>query len=270
MYGIRPLRAALFCLGIASVAAHSASLQIGPDQRRALGLTVYNNNLVMINDAYRAELPAGDTVLDFTAVSPLLIPASAVLHALPGNVRISHQDYQAALTPNQLLRSAVGQTVRLVRTHPRSGEQSVQRARVLAADQGLILEIDGRYETDLDGRRIIYDHLPPGVLQPTLSIALSSEDEQSVQPVLSYLGQGVSWQADYVARLNDAQDRMDLVAMATIANHSGMGFDQAHIELVAGELNMASTPTPFTFTKWGPGTPLPTSWARWPESNRSV
>ncbi len=237
-------RIALLGLSLIAVTAQSATLTIGPDQRQSLGLTVYNDNLVTINTAYRAYIPAGETVLDFTAVSPQIIPASAILHTPTESVRISHQEYRAALTPHQLLRSAVGQSVSLVRTHPQSGGQIVQRARVLAAGDGLILEVDGRYETDLDGRRVIYDRLPAGPLLPTLSVAVSSDSEQNLQPVLSYLSGGVSWQADYIASLDEKHEQMELVAMATVANHSGMHFEQAHLALVAGELNTASAAQP--------------------------
>lgn len=234
------LRLTLAVAAMFAVAAQSEPLTLGAGERTALALTIYNDNLVLVNDSYRVNIPKGDEVLDFNAISPLLLPASAILHGLPDGIDVGHQYYQAPLTPAELLQKAVGETVTLVRTHPQSGAQTSQTARVLAAGNGLILEIDGRYETDLDGRRIVYDRLPEGVLEPTLSFEVQSAESQTAEPVLSYLGSGVSWQADYIARLNPAHDSMQLICMATLANHSGMDFEQARIELVAGQVNQAA------------------------------
>jgi hypothetical protein len=54
---------------------------------------------------------------------------------------------------------------------------------------------------------------------------------------LSYLTGGISWQADYVARLNKTRSKLELKAMATLSNFSGTDFQAASVELIAGHIN---------------------------------
>ena len=54
---------------------------------------------------------------------------------------------------------------------------------------------------------------------------------------LSYLTGGLSWKADYVAELNAKDDRIDLLGWVTLNNHSGTGYQNARMQLVAGDVN---------------------------------
>lgn len=213
------------------------TLNFTVESRASVDLAIYNQNLALVNDAYVIRLPAGQSELNFSAVSPLINFKSAVLHPLPATLSVLGQYFRVAMTPEAILINSVGQMVSLVRTHPVSGEQTLERARVLAASGGLILEIDGRYETSLAGRRIIYDTLPTGVLSPTLSIDIDSQVAAQSKLVLSYLTGGLSWQADYIVRMNESRDAVQLQAMASIDNHSGVDYRDAKIELIAGSVN---------------------------------
>ncbi len=213
------------------------TLDLTRESRTSVGLAIYNENLALVNDAYTAGLPAGQSTLNFSAVSPLINHASAVLHPLPETLRVLEQYFRDAMTPEGILANSVGQMVSLVTTHPASGEQTHERARILSVSGGIILEIDGAYETGLAGRRVVYDQLPHGVFSPTLSIGVDSTVGGRPDLILSYLTGGLSWQADYVAQLNSARDSIQLRAMASISNHSGVDFQAANIELIAGSVN---------------------------------
>jgi hypothetical protein len=51
---------------------------------------------------------------------------------------------------------------------------------------------------------------------------------------LSYLSQGFSWKADYVALFDEAAGKMDLQGWITLNNTSGTAFPDAKVLLVAG------------------------------------
>jgi hypothetical protein len=207
------------------------------ESRDSIDLAIYNENLALVNDVYAVRLPAGQSELNFSAVSPLIDFNSAVLHPLPESLSVLSQYFREAMTPEAILINSVGQLVSLVRTHPVSGEQTLERARILSASGGLILEIDGRFETSLAGRRIVYDTLPSGVFRPTLNVGVDSAVDAQSRLVLSYLTGGLSWQANYVVQLNESRDAVQLRAMASIGNHSGVDFREAKIELIAGSIN---------------------------------
>lgn len=227
----------------------SAALEIGADQRSALSLSIYNNDLALVNDTRVLKLPAGVSTLNIEAVSPLMKHASAVLNSHVDGWQVLEQNFRAVTTPESLLAHAVGNMVTLISTNMLSGEQSSERAKILAVKGGLIFEINGHYETDLAGRRIVYDALPEGVLSPTLSAKVKNTQAIDAELSLSYLTGGLSWRADYVAQLNGARDEMYLRAVATLDNHTGINFKSAQIELVAGTVNQIQQNLPLRMQK---------------------
>jgi len=232
---MRPIFTA--CAVFSAGCLQAETLDLTAKSRASVGLAIYNENLALVNDAYVVRLPAGQSELNFSAVSPLIDFTSAVLHPLPETLSVFRQYFREAMTPEAVLINAVGQMVSLVRTHPVSGDQTYERARILSVSGGLILEIDGRYETSLAGRRIVYDNLPSGLFKPTLSIGVDSAVDAQLQLVLSYLTGGLSWRANYVAQLNESRDALQLRAMASIENHSGVDYGDVKIDLIAGSIN---------------------------------
>ncbi len=210
------------------------------EARDSIALAIYNEELALVNEAFTIRLSAGGSTLNFQSVSPLINANSAVLHPLPETLAVLNQYFRQALTAENLLEKSVGQMLSLVSTHPVTGEKNSERARLVSVNGGLILEINGQFETSLAGRKIVYDSLPPGVLSPTLSIDVNSTIASQQMLNLSYLSGGLSWQADYVAQLNESGDRLQLQTMASINNHSGVEYQAAAVELIAGSINRVS------------------------------
>ena len=67
------------------------------------------------------------------------------------------------LSPAALMQKAVGETITLVRTNPATGAETRERARVLAANSGVVLQIGDRIEVLRDDglpTRVIFDRVP--------------------------------------------------------------------------------------------------------------
>ncbi|MEE8534588.1 MAG: DUF4139 domain-containing protein [Kiloniellales bacterium] len=138
-----------------------------------------------------------------------------------------------------MLEAAVGKNVRIVRTHPETGEETLIDARLLGASEGPVLQVGDRIETGLPDR-IVFDRLPEGLRErPTLVASVDSARAGETELELSYLTGGLSWAADYVAELNPAEDRLDLTALVTLTNRSGADFKDATLRLLAGEVGRA-------------------------------
>ena len=54
---------------------------------------------------------------------------------------------------------------------------------------------------------------------------------------VSYLAGQLSWNADYVLTINRDETKADLDGWVTLVNNSGTAFQNARLQLVAGELN---------------------------------
>ena len=225
-----------------SFAAHAGEIVSDLADQQQVAVTIYNENLALVRDLRQVELGQGSVALALREVSARIRPETALLRSVdkPGSLNILEQNFDFdLLTPHKLLEKYVGKDVRLVRIHPQSGEERYESARVLAANDGVVLQVGDRIETGIPGR-LIYPDVPANLRdRPTLVIDLESLQAGQRQIELSYLTGGLSWRADYVVEL-DASDRLlDLSGWVTLTNRSGTGYRDALLQLVAGDVNRA-------------------------------
>jgi hypothetical protein len=238
----KPLHAAV-ALALCTVSAAHAAVDEKPStlsDQQSVAVTIYNENLALVKDTRRITLDSGLNRLALREVSGRMRPETAQLRSIthPGSLALLEQNFDFdLLTPAKLLEKYVGRTVRIVRTHPTTGAESIESATVLAANSGVVLKIGDRIETGLPGR-IVYDGVPANLRdRPTLVTELTSTRAGAQTVELSYLSGGLSWKADYVAELNAADSALDLNGWVTLTNTSGTAYPNANLQLVAGEVN---------------------------------
>jgi hypothetical protein len=225
------------------MAATNDELRTTLADQTAVAVTIYNDDLALVKDRRRVELPTGRLELAFRDVSARIQPETALLRSLAdeGGLRLVEQNFDFdLLTPAKLLEKYVGRTVRVIRTHPTTGEDTAEEAEVLAASQGVILRVGNRIETGMPGR-IVYPEVPANLRdRPTLVMDLENGVTGPQEVELSYLTGGLSWQADYVGELGTEDDRLNLTGWVTLENISGATFPQARLQLVAGDVHRVS------------------------------
>lgn len=203
--------------------------------------------LALIVETRTVDLPAGEGIIRFRGLATGVVPQSAVLEGLPAHVVERNADFDL-LSPSSLMEKSVGEVVRVVRTNPATGEQVEKAAVIRAGAQGVVLEIDGRFEAlDCSGltERVVFDRVPEGLGdQPTLSVRTRAERAGRHTVTLAYLTTGLQWSADYVARLDPSDGTLDLTGWVTLANFGGTGFPDAPVQVVAGTLRKDAGTTP--------------------------
>lgn len=209
-------------------------------ERQAVSLTIYNTDLALIRDSRRIKLPKGKQTLAFKEISSQIQPETALLKG--DQVEVLEQNYEFdLLTPEALLSKYVGRDITLVRRDMEDEPEYKVKAKVLSVASGIVLRIDDHIETELAGR-IIYPDVPENLREkPTLTMTVRGTGEQEKNLELSYLSGGLSWKADYIAELNEAEDRLDLKGWVTLVNNSGADYRDAKLQLVAGDVHRAPT-----------------------------
>jgi len=207
---------------------------------RNLALTIYTNDLALVQDRRDIDLTGARQTLEFPDVSAQIRPETVSLAA--GDLRIVEQNFDFdLLTPAKLMEKAVGHEVTIVRVNPATGAETREQALVLATNGGVVLKIGQRIEVLRDDGlpvRVIFDKVPDNLrARPTLSVVVDSTHRGSREATLSYLTPGLGWRADYVA-LYDAKDaKIDVQGWITLTNSSGTTYDNAQTLLVAGTPN---------------------------------
>ncbi len=212
---------------------------------RKLSVTIYNNDLALVEDVRTETLTAGRQRIEFKDVSPQ-IKAETVSLSAPG-IGIVEQNFDYdLLSPDTLMEKAVGTQVKIVRVNPATGAETVETATVLAVNEGVVLQIGDRIEVLRDDglpTRVIFDRVPPNLrARPTLSVMVDAAKAGPRQTQLRYLTSGLGWKADYVAMFDEKAGKLDLQGWITLTNTSGTGFEAADVQLVAGEVSQISRP----------------------------
>lgn len=210
-------------------------------QERKLSITVYNSNLALVEDTRTETLTAGRQTIEFKDVSPQIRPETVALSGAGIGIVEQNFDYDL-LSPDTLMEKAVGQQIRIVRTNPATGAQTTETATVLAVNNGVVLQIGDRIEVLRDDgipTRVIFDRVPPNLrARPTLSVTVDAASAGPRVTRLSYLTTGLSWKADYVALFDEKAGKLDLQGWITLTNTSGAAFENADVQLVAGNINL--------------------------------
>ena len=238
---------------LAAAALLVVTLSAGPAQaqeqrstladQQEVAVTIYNDNLALVKDVRKVPLKAGASALAFRDVSARMRAETALMRSLssPGALRVQEQNFDFdLLTPQKMLEKYVGKQVKVVRTHPTTGAETVETATVLSANNGVVLQIGQRIETGVPGR-LVFDDVPPNLRdRPTLVMNLQNTGPAQQDVELSYLTGGLSWKADYVVELNAAEDALDVSGWVTLTNTSGATYRNARLQLVAGDVNQVA------------------------------
>lgn len=239
------MRLALATFLLAAAAPVLAQTAIPAPNESAQGdvaVTIYNNNLALVQDRRELSLPAGRSRQEFPDVSAQIRPETVTLTGNGIGIVEQNFDYDL-LSPAALMQKAVGETLTIIRTNPATGAETRERARVLAANGGVVLQIGERIEVLRDDGlpvRVIFDKVPENLrARPTLSVTLESQRGGRQPLTLTYLTPGLSWEADYVALFDERAGRMDVQGWITLNNQSGTAYRNANTVLVAGGVAQA-------------------------------
>jgi hypothetical protein len=236
-------RSILLLLAVSAPAL--AQNQIPAPSQNAQGdvaVTIYNNNLGLVQDRRQIDIPAGRSRQEFADVSAQIRPETVTLTGAGIGIVEQNFDFDL-LSPQALMQKAVGETITLVRINPATGAEVRERARVLAANGGVVLQIGDRIEVLRDDGlpvRVIFDRVPENLrARPTLSVTVQSQSAGRRPVTLTYLTPGLGWSADYVALFDETAGRMDLQGWITLTNSSGTPYVNANTLLVAGAVGQA-------------------------------
>ena len=201
-----------------------------------LTLSIYNQNLALVKDVRPADIKAGMSEVVFDGVAQQIQPETAMLYGQ--DVKVLEQNYSYnVISYENMINQSVGQEVNTVRQNPQTGENIFEKAVLIGAAYGQpVLKFPYGIETNFNGR-IVFEQIPSGISdKPTLTAKINNKKAGNKNLFLAYLTGGLSWKTDYVATITD-KNQLDLTGWVTINNNSGVDYNNAKIQLIAGDVN---------------------------------
>jgi len=217
-------------------------------------LTIYNQQFAVVRETIPLDLRAGVNTIEFTGTTAQLEPESVMLRGPSGRLlRVLEQSYRAdPVSLEALLRRYEGQTIDFevrrgesVETVTgkivRAGETPPPQPAyvVSAAPPGAsqaIIEAAGKLRFNLPGVPLFPGLASGMILKPTVDWTIETDRGGHVDAELAYVSGGFDWSADYNIVQGDASV-LDIIGWVTMENHSGKEFDNAHVKLMAGDVN---------------------------------
>ncbi|MBK6766272.1 MAG: DUF4139 domain-containing protein [bacterium] len=217
-------------------------LASGTFAKPGVSVTVYNQDLALVRDVRDMAFPKGTAPLLFRDVAAR-IDASSV-HFKSSGITLLEQNYDYDLvSPDKLLEKYVDASIEVI------GENGdvVEGTLLTATGQTIVIQSDDGALRSLLTKSIVevrFPKLPEGLItRPTLRWLVNSPSAAHQEAEVSYLTSGLSWNADYVAVI-DESNKADLSAWVTLNNTSGASYKNAKLKLIAGEVHRAQPPSP--------------------------
>jgi hypothetical protein len=205
-----------------------------------VAVTIYNDNLALVQDIRQLAIPAGRSRQEFRDVSGQIRPETVSFAAPDTSIVEQNFDFDL-LSPSKLMEKAVGKTVTIVRVNPATGAETRELAKVLATNGGVVLQIGERVEVLRDDGlpvRVIFDKVPENLrARPTLSVTVESSRSGTRPAKLAYLTPGLGWKSDYVALFDEGAGKIDVQGWITLTNNTGTTYSNADVVMVAGTPN---------------------------------
>src|SRR5450631_997883 len=227
------------------------------DNSKQPSLTIYNQNFFVAREYVPLDLRPGVNHAEFAGIASHLEPDSVILRDPAGrSLQVLEQNYRNDPISQELLLSYYeGKTIDFL--VQRGNEQQIIKGRVVRSgyipsasyaqgypQPGLgqpIIEVDGVLRFGLPDQPLFPALSADSILKPTLSWLLQTSDPGKFDAEISYVGSGMSWQADYNLVVSDKSDAktdiLDMIGWITMRNQSGKTFENARIKLLAGDVN---------------------------------
>jgi hypothetical protein len=255
-----------FLLLLASAATGLTQKTSNQSNDDAAALTIYNQSFAVVRQTLPLDLKSGTNQLEITDITAHLEPDSVILRDLKSgrDLRILEQNYRSdvasqgrllalyegkiieflvpdkdgnrKLMPGKIIRSGYTPHYQAYSAYDQQYYQQ-QQAYVNAGNGEPIIEIDGKLQFGLPGQPIFPALSNDTILKPTLSWLLQSDRPGNTNAEFSYVTGGMSWHADYNVVAPVSGNLLDIVGWVTLDNQTGKTFQNAHIKLMAGDVN---------------------------------
>ena len=195
----------------------------------------YGTGFALIKEKQSFALQSGVNDLRVGGLPKHVNPASVFFRDVTDPAaRLVEQNYLFDVVSRaRLLQKYVGETVKV------DFNNETVSGTLLSSDDGLLIETRGGVQAINDYSRITFPSSGASLLvTPTLQWLVRTDKAGNHDVEYAFLASGLSWNADYVALVNEDDSKASLQGWASVRNSAGKTFENAALTLVAGDVNV--------------------------------
>ena len=220
-------------------------------QQSQPSLTIYNQDFAVVREDLPLDLKSGENQFNMNDITMHVEPDSVILRDPSGkhSLQVLEQNYRAdPVSQMSLLSLYEGRTIDFELPDHSTIKGKVIRSGYVRPDyfnpnnygvgaEEPIIEVAGQLRFGLPGTPVFPDLTAETILKPRMEWLLATDKPGKFPAEFSYITGGMSWQADYNIVAPEKGDVVDIVGWVTIDNRTGKAFENAHIKLMAGDVN---------------------------------
>lgn len=202
-------------------------------------VTITNQNIGLVKEERNLKLINGRQFYNLYDI-PAMINSKSVLIESDFNVLEQNFEYDL-ISVDKILQKSLEKEI--VIEHPDQGK--VEGILLSTTDNNLIiktkdnlLQIIPRNTQQKISLKGISDEKQPFIVRPTLVWDIETTKAKEYSAKISYLTEGINWNADYIGLLNENDSNILLSGWVTINNKCGKNFENTRLKLMAGDLNI--------------------------------
>ena len=212
-------------------------------------LTIYNLNFAVVRDIVPLDLQSGVNTVLYAGATAQVEPDSVILRDPAGkhSLQILEQNYRNDPVSQELLLSLFeGKTIDFEKVRLKDNTQTIElipgkivRSGYVPGGQAQqpIIEVDGKLQFSLPGEPRFPDLGDDTVLKPAFNWLLQSDKPGKFDAEIGYVTEGLDWSASYNLVSPEKGDFVALDGWITMNNNCGKTFENAKIQLMAGDVN---------------------------------
>ncbi len=209
-----------------------------------VSITVYNSDMALVKDVRPLDIAAGVHDVRFSDVAQRIDPTSVHFKILRGSeASVWEQNYRFDLaSSSKILEKYLEKEIDVI------GEDAdLFTGKLVSFDGGTLVLDQGRGAgpvITLNREKVSYMRfptLPSGLIsKPTLVWKIGAEKAGERLVEVTYMTSSINWHAEYVGIVDEKDEWIDLAAWVSIDNRSGATYENAQLDLVAGDVHRVS------------------------------
>ncbi|MCS7180922.1 MAG: hypothetical protein NZ891_06200 [bacterium] len=205
--------------------------------KKDVKLFIYNQNFAVCNEVREMEIPQGKNELIFTDIPKFIEPSSVQFSVLSPATKfyVLEQSFNYDIyTSEKVFTKNIGEKVSII-----TKDGQLYSGILLFYESGNIgIETKDKIivVNKENLREVSFAKTGMFTYKPQLKFLVQNEKKDIYKILLKYTTSNINWKADYIGEFNEGKSILNLNGFITVNNKCGVDYENAEIELIAGEV----------------------------------